>query len=60
MAHNTLEEMCIVAVKQMNEGKHPTTVAVSLGLNRSRDPTKNVWNGRQAYWHAAPTAVAAH
>jgi len=35
LAHNTLEEMRVLAVKRMNEGEHPAAVAVSLGLNRS-------------------------
>ena len=35
LAHNTLEEMRVLAVKRMNEGEHPAAVAASLGLNRS-------------------------
>ena len=35
LAHNTLEEMRVLAVKRMSEGEHPATVAASLGLNRS-------------------------
>lgn len=35
LAHNTLEEMRVLAVQRMNEGEHPDTVAASLGMNRS-------------------------
>lgn len=35
MAHNTLEEMRMVAVQRMNEGEHPAAVAASFGLHRS-------------------------
>ncbi|CAM3503858.1 acyl-CoA dehydrogenase family protein [Polaromonas hydrogenivorans] len=37
LAHKTLEEMRVMAVKRISEGEHPTAVAVSLGrrcLNR--------------------------
>ncbi|WP_042884863.1 IS630 family transposase [Cupriavidus necator] len=35
LAHNTLEEMRILAVQRMAEGEHPDDVAASLGMNRS-------------------------
>ena len=35
LAHNTLEEMRVMAVKRMNEGEHPNAVAASFGLHRS-------------------------
>lgn len=35
LAHNTLEEMRVLAVQRMNEGEHPADVAASFGLNRS-------------------------
>ena len=35
MAHNTLEEMRVLAVQRMNEGEHPGDVAASLGMHRS-------------------------
>jgi len=35
LAHNTLEEMRVLAVKRMSEGEHPAAVAASLSLNRS-------------------------
>lgn len=35
LAHNTLEEMRVLAVRRMSEGEHPADVAASLGLNRS-------------------------
>jgi transposase len=35
LAHNTLEEMRVLAVKRMNEGERPADVAASLGLHRS-------------------------
>lgn len=35
LAHNTLEEMRVLAVQRMNEGEHPDAVAASLGMNRS-------------------------
>ena len=35
LAHNTLEEMRVLAVQRMNEGEHPEVVAASLGMNRS-------------------------
>ena len=35
LAHNTLEEMRVLAVQRMSEGEHPADVAASLGLNRS-------------------------
>ena len=35
LAHNTLEEMRVLAVQRMNEGEHPVAVAASLGMNRS-------------------------
>lgn len=35
MAHDTLEEMRMVAVQRMNEGEHPAAVAASFGLHRS-------------------------
>ncbi|NDZ16936.1 IS630 family transposase [Variovorax sp. WS11] len=35
LAHNTLEEMRVVAVQRMNEGEHPAAVAASFGMNRS-------------------------
>lgn len=35
LAHNTLEEMRVLAVQRMSEGEHPGVVAASLGMNRS-------------------------
>ena len=35
LAHNTLEEMRILAVQRMAEGEHPDDVAASFGMNRS-------------------------
>ena len=35
VAHNTLEEMRILAAKRMAEGEHPEAVAASFGMNRS-------------------------
>ena len=35
LAHNTLEEIRVLAVQRMNEGEHPNAVAASLGMNRS-------------------------
>jgi transposase len=35
LAHNTLEEMRVLAVQRMREGEHPADVAASFGLNRS-------------------------
>jgi transposase len=35
LAHNTLEEMRVLAVRRMNEGEHPEVVAASFGMNRS-------------------------
>ena len=35
LAHNTLEEMRVLAVQRMNEGEHPGDVAASLGMHRS-------------------------
>lgn len=35
LAHNTLEEMRVLAVQRMSEGEHPETVAASFGMNRS-------------------------
>jgi transposase len=35
LAHNTLEEMRILAVQRMNEGERPAAVAASFGMNRS-------------------------
>jgi transposase len=35
LAHNTLEEMRVLAVQRMKEGEHPDAVAASLGMNRS-------------------------
>ena len=35
LAHNTLEEMRVLAVQRMNEGEHPGVVAAPLGMNRS-------------------------
>ena len=35
LAHNTLEELRVLAVTRMSEGEHPAAVAASLGLNRS-------------------------
>lgn len=35
VAHNTLEEMRMVAVQRMNEGELPAAVAASFGLHRS-------------------------
>lgn len=31
LAHNTLEEMRVLAVQKINEGEHPGEVAASLG-----------------------------
>lgn len=35
LAHNTLEEMRVLAVKRMDEGESPAQVAASLGMHRS-------------------------
>jgi homoserine kinase len=35
LAHNTLEEMRILAVQRMAEGEHPDNVAASFGMHRS-------------------------
>jgi transposase len=35
LAHNTLEEMHILAVQRMAEGEHPDDVAGSFGMHRS-------------------------
>ena len=35
LAHNTLEEMRILAVQRMTEGEHPNDVAASFGMHRS-------------------------
>jgi transposase len=35
LAHNTLEEMRVLAVQRMNEGEHPEAVAASFGMNRT-------------------------
>jgi transposase len=35
LAHNTLEEMRVLAVQRMYEGEHPAAVAASFGMNRS-------------------------
>lgn len=35
LAHNTLEEMRVLAVQRMSEGEHPDAVAASFGMNRS-------------------------
>ena len=35
LAHNTLEEMRVLAVQRMNEGEHPDDVSASLGMHRS-------------------------
>ena len=35
LAHNTLEEMRVLAVQRMNEGERPAAVAASFGLHRS-------------------------
>lgn len=35
LAHNTLEEMRIMAVQRMKEGEHPAQVAASFGMHRS-------------------------
>jgi len=35
LAHNTLEEMRVLAVQRMSEGEHPEAVAASFGMNRS-------------------------
>jgi transposase len=35
LAHNTLEEMRVLAVKRMDEGERPVDVAASFGLHRS-------------------------
>jgi len=35
LAHNTLEEMRVLAVERMKEGERPAVVAASFGLNRS-------------------------
>lgn len=35
LAHNTLEEMRVLAVQRMSEGEHPAVVSASLGMNRS-------------------------
>jgi len=53
LAHNTLEEMRVLAVQRMNEGEHPEVVAASLGMNRSwaykcRAPAKGRGRGLRA------------
>ena len=35
LAHNTLEEMRILAVQRMAEGERPASVAASFGMHRS-------------------------
>ena len=35
LAHNTLEEMRVLAVQRMKAGEHPAAVAASFGMNRS-------------------------
>jgi transposase len=35
LAHNTLEEMRLLAVQRMAEGEHPNDVAASFGMHRS-------------------------
>ena len=35
LAHNTLEEMRVLAVQRMNEGERPAVVAESFGMHRS-------------------------
>jgi len=35
LAHNTLEDLRILAVTRMRKGEHPAAVAASFGLNRS-------------------------
>ncbi|CAB3774451.1 IS630 family transposase ISCARN31 [Paraburkholderia humisilvae] len=35
LAHNTLKEMRILAVRRMAEGEHPNNVAASFGMHRS-------------------------
>ena len=35
LAHNTLEEMRVIALKRMNEGEYQNDVAASFGLHRS-------------------------
>jgi transposase len=35
LAHNTLEEMRILAAQRISEGEHPAAVAASFGMNRS-------------------------
>lgn len=35
LAHNTLEDMRMIAVQRMAEGEHPAAVAASFGLHRS-------------------------
>jgi len=35
LAHNTLEDMRVLAVQRMTEGEHPAVVAASFGLHRS-------------------------
>jgi transposase len=35
LAHNTLEEMRVLAVQRINEGEHPAEVAALFGLHRS-------------------------
>jgi len=35
LAHNTLEEMRVLAVQRMNEGEHPEAVAKSFGMTRA-------------------------
>ena len=35
LAHNTLEEMRVLAVQRMNEGERPSDVAESFGMHRS-------------------------
>ncbi|WP_332451923.1 helix-turn-helix domain-containing protein, partial [Burkholderia ubonensis] len=35
VAHNTLEEMRILALQRMAEGEHPADVSASFGMHRS-------------------------
>ena len=35
VAHNTLEEMRMLALQRMNEGEKPAVVAASFGMNRT-------------------------
>lgn len=47
LAHNTLEEMRILAVPRMSEGEHPDDVAASFGMPREahRRRTKSLAQG---------------